>query len=120
MKLLERIFKDGPVKRYNCSWFSEDLIPFHFSDSGNEGSGVISEGILQYKIQCEEVEEGIVRVDEDLYERTLLLALDEGDTTTATDRDLLVEEDKRPSNDPPSRRSQRERRQTVDNDFFYL
>ena len=121
VKLQERIFKDGPVKRYNCSWFSEDLIPFHFSDSGNEGSGVISEGILQYKIQCEEVEEGIVRVDEDLYERTLLLALDEGDTTTATERDLLVEEEnKRPSNDPPSRRSQRERRQTVDNDFFYL
>ena len=121
VKLQERIFKDGRVKRYNCCWFSEDLIPFHFSDSGHDGLGVESEGILQCKIQCEEVEEGIVRVNEDFYERALLLALDEGDTTTATERDLLVEEeDKRSSNNPPSRRSQRERRQTVDNDFFNL
>ena len=39
-----------------------------------------------------EVEEGTERVHEEWYEKTMLLALDEGDTITPTERELMAEE----------------------------
>ena len=36
--------------RYKCLWFSEDLLPFHFTDSGIENVSVLSQGILEYGI----------------------------------------------------------------------
>ena len=36
--------------RYKCLWFSEDLLPFHFTDSGIENVSVVSQGILEYGI----------------------------------------------------------------------
>ena len=60
-------------------------MPFHFTESGIENTTVVSQGILEYSIPCEDVEEGTVRVEEEWYEKTMLLALDEGDTTTTTE-----------------------------------
>ena len=38
--------------RYKRLWFSEDLLPFHFTDSGIfiENVSVVSQGILEYGI----------------------------------------------------------------------
>ena len=36
--------------RYNCLWFSEDLLPCHFTDSGIENVSVVLQGILEYGI----------------------------------------------------------------------
>lgn len=38
-----------------------------------------------------DVKEGSMRVDEEWYEKTMLLALDEGDTTTPTERQLMAQ-----------------------------
>ena len=75
---------------YDCLWFLEDLLPFHFTESGIENTTVVSQGILEYSIPCEDVEEGTVRVEEEWYEKTMLLALDEGDATTTTERALIL------------------------------
>ena len=34
--------------RCKCLWFSEDLLPFYFTDSGIENVSVVSQGILEY------------------------------------------------------------------------
>ena len=62
-------------------------MPFHFTESGTENTTVLSQGILEYSIPCEDIEEGTVRVEDEWYEKTMLLALDEGDTTTTTERE---------------------------------
>ena len=41
---------------------------------------------------CKDVEEGTARVEEEWYAKTMLLALDEGDTTTTTERALIAQE----------------------------
>ena len=41
---------DGFNIRCKCFWFSEDLLPFHFTDSGIENVSVLSQGILEYGI----------------------------------------------------------------------
>ena len=47
----EDVLASDPVKtRYKCLWFSEDLLPFHFTDSGIENVSVVSQGILEYGI----------------------------------------------------------------------
>ena len=38
--------------RYKCLWFSQDLLPLHFRDSGIENISVVSQGILEYGIAC--------------------------------------------------------------------
>ena len=78
---------------YDCLWFLEDLLPFHFTESGIENTTVVSQGTLKYSIPCEDVEEGTVRVEEEWYEKTMLLALDEGDATTTTERALIAQEE---------------------------
>ena len=80
--------ESDPIKRYDYLWFLEDLLPFHFTESGTENTTVVSQGILEYSIPCEDVEEGTARVEEEWYEKTMLLALDEGDTTTTTEREV--------------------------------
>ena len=35
---------------YKYLWFSEDLPPFHFTDSGIENVSVVSHGIMEYGI----------------------------------------------------------------------
>ena len=62
-------------------------MPFHFTEFGTENTTVVSQGILEYSIPCKDVEEGTVRVEEEWYEKTMLLALDEGDTATTTERE---------------------------------
>ena len=81
----EDILESDPIESYDCLWFLEDLLPFHFTESGIKNTTVVSQGILEYSIPCEDVEEGTVRVEEEWYEKTMLLALDEGDTTTTTE-----------------------------------
>jgi len=76
--------ESDPIKRYDYLWFLEDLLPFHFTESGTENTTVVSQGILEYSIPCEE---GTVRVEEEWYEKTMLLALDEGDTTTTREKE---------------------------------
>ena len=39
------------------------------------------------------VEEGTSRVDEEWYEKAMLLALDQGDRTTSTERQLMTQDD---------------------------
>ena len=73
--------------RYKCLWFS---VPFHFTDSGIENASVVFQGLLEYGIACV-VEEGTVRVHEEWYEKTMLLALDKDDTMTPTERELMAE-----------------------------
>ena len=47
----EDVLASDPVKtRHKCLWFSEDLLPFHFTDSGIENVSVVSQGILEYGI----------------------------------------------------------------------
>ena len=75
---------------YDCLWFLDDLLPFHFTESGIENTTVVSQGTLEYSIPCEDVEEGTVRVEEEWYEKTMLLALDEGDTTTTKETALVL------------------------------
>ena len=58
---------DDSVKRYDCLWYSEDLLLFHFIDSGIENGTVVSEGITEHGIACVDVEEGTVRVEEESY-----------------------------------------------------
>ena len=72
-----------------CSSAQKSLLPFHFTEYGIENTTVVSQGILEYSIPCEDIEEGTVRVEEEWYEKTMLLAVDEGDTTTTTERALI-------------------------------
>ena len=55
IKLEEDVMTNDPVRRYDCFWLSEDLLPFHFTDSGIENGTVVSEGILEYGIACVDV-----------------------------------------------------------------
>ena len=106
---------------YDCLWFLDDLLPFHFTEFGIENMTVVSQGTLEYSIPCEDVEEGTVRVEEEWYEKTMLLALDEGDTTTTTERALIAqeEEDVRGTDGIPTRKSTRSRKQVKDNNFVF-
>ena len=62
-----------------------------------------------------------MRKDEEWYERTILLALDEGDTATATEHELLVEEEMAISDvENALPRSQRCRRPATNNDYLYI
>ena len=111
------------LERYDCLWFFEDLLPFHFTESGIENTTVVSQGILEYSIPCEDVEEGTVRVEEEWYEKTMLLALDEGDTTTTKERALIAQEedeDVRGTDGMPTRKSTRSRKQVKDNNFVFV
>ena len=83
----------------------------------------MSQGILEYSIPCEDVEEGTVRVEEEWYEKTMLLALDEGDTTTTTERAVIAQEedeDVRWTDGMPTRKSTRSRKQVKDNNFVFV
>ena len=107
---------------YDCLWFLDDLLLFHFTESGIENTTVVSQGTLEYSIPCEDVEEGTVRVEEEWYEKTMLLALDEGDTTTTKERALIVQEedeDVRGTDGMPTRKSTRSRKQVKDNNFVF-
>ena len=42
---------------------------------------------------CKDVEEGTARVEEEWYAKTMLLAPDEGDTTSNTERTLIAQEE---------------------------
>ena len=98
-------------------------MPFHFTESGIENTTVVSQGILEYSIPCEDVEEGTVRLEEEWYEKTMLLALDEGDTTTTTERALIAQEedeDARGTDGMPTRKSTRSRKQVKDNNFVFV
>lgn len=117
------ILEGDPIKRYDCLWFLEDPMPFHFTESGIENTTVVSQGILEYSIPCEDVEEGTVRLEEEWYEKTMLLALDEGDTTTTTERALIAQEedeDVRGTDGMPTRKSTRSRKQVKDNNFVFV
>ena len=108
---------------YDCLWFLDDLLPFHFTESGIENTTVVSQATLEYSIPCEDVEEGTVRVEEEWYEKTMLLALDEGDTTTTTERVLIAQEedeDARGTDGMPTRKSTRSRKQVKDNNFVFV
>ena len=108
---------------YDCLWFLEDLLPFHFTESGIENTTVVSQGTLKYSIPCEDVEEGTVRVEEEWHEKTMLLALDEGDTTTTTERALIAQEgdeDVSGTDGMPTRKSTRSRKQAKDNNFVFV
>ena len=101
----------------------KSLLPFHFTESGIENTTVVSQGILEYSIPCEDVEEGTVRVEEEWYEKTMLLALDEGDATTTTERALIAQEedeDVRGTDGMPTRKSTRSRKQVKDNNFVFV
>ena len=79
--------------------------------------------ILEYSIPCEYVEEGTVRVQEEWYEKTKLLALDEGDATTTTERALIAQEDDedvRGTDGMPTRKSTRSRKLVKGNNFVFL
>ena len=107
---------------YDCLWFLDDLLPFHFTESGIENTTVVSQGTLEYSIPCEDVEEGTVRVEEEWYEKTMLLALDEGDTTTTKEGALIAQEedeDVRGTDGMPTRKSTRSRKQVKDNNFVF-
>ena len=113
-----------PIKRYDHLWFLEDLLPFHFTESGIENTTVVSQGILEYSIPCEDVEEVTVRVEEEWYEKTImLLAQDEGDITTTTERERALiaqeeeDEDVCGTDGMPTRKSTRSRKQVKDNNY---
>ena len=80
-----------PIKRYDCR--GQDLLPLHFTETGIESMTVVSQGMLEYSMPCKDVEEGTVRVEEEWYAKTMLLAPDEGDTTTTTERALIAQEE---------------------------
>ena len=106
-------------------WFLEDLLPLHFTESGIENTTIVSQGILKYSIPCEDEEEGTVRVEEEWYEKTMLLALDEGDTATTTEREraLIAQEegeDMCGTDGMPTRKSTRSRKQPKDNNFVFV
>ena len=82
----ENVFASDSVKRCRCLWFSEDLLAFHFTDSNIENSSEVSQGILEYGIAYVEVEVRTVRVHEQWYEKTMLLALEENDAMTPSER----------------------------------
>ena len=119
----EDILESGPIKRYDCLWFLEDLLPFHFTESGIENTTVVSQGILELSIPCKDVEEGPVRVEEEWYEKTVLLVLDECDITTTTNRALIAQEedeDVRGSDRMLTRKSTRSRKQVKDSNFVFV
>ena len=60
-------------------------------------------------------------VEEEWYEKTMLLALDEGDTTTTTERALIAQEEEevRGTDGIPTRKSTRSRKQVKDNNFVF-
>ena len=108
---------------YDCLWFLDDLLPFHFTESGIANTTVVSQETLEYSIPCEDVEEGTVRVEEEWYEKTMLLALDEGDATTTTERALIAQEedeDVRGTDGMPTRKSTRPRKQVKDDNFVFV
>ena len=86
----EDILESVPIKRYDCLWFLKDLLPFRFTESAIGNTTVVSQGILEYSIPCEDVEEGTAMVEKEWYKKTMFLALDEGDTTTTTERALIA------------------------------
>ena len=51
----EGILDSDPAKRYDCLWFLEDLLTYHITESGIENTTVVSQGILEYLIPCEDV-----------------------------------------------------------------
>ena len=70
-----------------------------------------------------EVEEGTVRVHEEWYEKTMLLALDEGDTMTPAEREFMAEEgDKEESEqeEVSTGRSRRARKRVQDGNFLLI
>ena len=63
------------------------------------------------------------RVEEEWYEKTMLLPLDEGDTTTTTERTLIAQEEDEgePGTDGmPTRKFTRSRKQVKDNNFVFV
>ena len=48
--LEEDVLTNDPVKRYNWLWYSEDLLPLYFTDSGIKNATVVSQGFLEYGI----------------------------------------------------------------------
>ena len=120
VKLSENILQNDPVKKYSCLWFCEDLLPYHFVDSGTENGVVVSEGIIELGVSCVEVEDGLLRVEEELYEKAMLLALDEGDTTTATEKELIsTEQEEELQSCDGNRKSKRGRKRVHDPDFLF-
>ena len=78
--------------------------------------------ILEYSIPCEYVEEGTVRVQEEWYEKTKLLALNEGDATTNTERAVIAQEDNedvRRTDGMPTRKSTTSRTRTTIQSYFF-
>ena len=68
-------------------------------------------------------EEGTIRVEEEWYEKTMLLALDQGDSTTPTERALIAREEdetKSGSEEIPTRKSTGSRKQVKDNNFVFI
>ena len=51
---------------------------------------MVSEEILEYGIACVDVEEGMIRFEEEWCEKTMMLALRQGDSTTPTGRALIA------------------------------
>ena len=67
--------------------------------------------------------QGTVRVEEEWHEKTMLLALDEGDTTTTTERALIAQEedeDVSGTEGMPTRKSTRSRKRAKDNNFVFV
>lgn len=58
IRFKEDVPGSDPVERYKCLWFSEDLLPFHFTNYGTEDASVISQGILEHGIPYMDVKEG--------------------------------------------------------------
>ena len=119
----EDILESDPIMRYDCLWFLEDLLPFHVTESGIENTTVVSQRILEFSIPCKDVEEGTVRVEEEWYEKTMLLVLDECDITTTPDRALIAQEedeDVRGTDGLLTRKSTRSRKQVKDNNFVFV
>jgi len=101
----------------------EDLLPFHFTDSSIEDGSVVSQGILEYVIPFVDVDEGTIRVTEEWYEKTMLLALDEGDRTTPTERELITQEEDKGGTEPgevSTIRSRRTRKHVQDSNFVFI
>ena len=119
----EDVLAGDPVKSYKCLWFSEDLLAFHFTDSGIENANVVLQGILEYGIVYVEVEEGTGRVHEEWYEKTMLLVLDESDTMTPTEGEVMVEkgdEGESEQEEVSTTRSRRARKRVQGSNFVFI
>ena len=70
-----------------------------------------------------DVDEGTIRVTEEWYEKTMLLALDEGDRTTPTERELMTQEEDKGGTEPgevSTIRSRRTRKHVQDSNFVFI